>query len=181
MYGVDLLDTVSCSNFLTGVFADYPNIGGGVFAAGGFAMHDVASVFLKDIRQMIAINFETAFHLSQGIFNRAIATETASRMAFIGSRSGLHEEQGAVMSAYTLSKRMLSGWSKMLNAKGSGSRIKTAVFAPGIIDTPQNRAAMPDADTSGWIEPAALASEIVHFLTSTPNASTTDTFEYYGF
>jgi NAD(P)-dependent dehydrogenase (short-subunit alcohol dehydrogenase family) len=36
---------------------------------------------------------------------------------------------------------------------------------PSIIDTPQNRAAMPNADPSRWVEPAALAAVIL-FLAS---------------
>ena len=36
---------------------------------------------------------------------------------------------------------------------------------PSIIDTPQNRAAMPDADPRRWVAPAALA-EVILFLAS---------------
>ena len=36
---------------------------------------------------------------------------------------------------------------------------------PGTIDTPQNRAAMPNADTSKWVAPEAIADVIV-FLAS---------------
>ena len=37
--------------------------------------------------------------------------------------------------------------------------------AAGIIDTPENRAAMPDADPSRWVAPEGLASAIT-FLAS---------------
>ncbi len=36
---------------------------------------------------------------------------------------------------------------------------------PGTIDTPQNRAAMPDADPSAWVTPRQLA-EVIAFLIS---------------
>jgi NAD(P)-dependent dehydrogenase (short-subunit alcohol dehydrogenase family) len=36
---------------------------------------------------------------------------------------------------------------------------------PSIIDTPANRADMPDADTSQWVKPEALA-EVILFLAS---------------
>ena len=36
---------------------------------------------------------------------------------------------------------------------------------PSIIDTPQNRAAMPDADPGRWVTPAAVA-EVILFLAS---------------
>jgi NAD(P)-dependent dehydrogenase (short-subunit alcohol dehydrogenase family) len=36
---------------------------------------------------------------------------------------------------------------------------------PGTIDTPQNRAAMPKANTSRWVEPQAIA-DVILFLAS---------------
>ena len=36
---------------------------------------------------------------------------------------------------------------------------------PGTIDTPQNRAAIPNGDFSKWVEPAAIA-EVIQFLSS---------------
>ena len=36
---------------------------------------------------------------------------------------------------------------------------------PGTIDTPQNRAANPNADFSQWVEPSAIA-DVIQFLAS---------------
>jgi len=36
---------------------------------------------------------------------------------------------------------------------------------PGTMDTPANRASMPDADPAGWVSTAAVA-EVIHFLAS---------------
>ena len=46
-----------------------------------------------------------------------------------------------------------------------GANINVNCIMPGTIDTPQNRAAMPDADFTKWVEPAALA-EVILFLSS---------------
>jgi NAD(P)-dependent dehydrogenase (short-subunit alcohol dehydrogenase family) len=43
---------------------------------------------------------------------------------------------------------------------------------PGTIDTPANRAAMPDADRSGWTSPAAIA-RVIAFLLSSESAAIT--------
>jgi len=40
---------------------------------------------------------------------------------------------------------------------------------PSIIDTPTNRADMPDADTSSWVQPHAIA-KVIQLLAS-PDAS----------
>jgi NAD(P)-dependent dehydrogenase (short-subunit alcohol dehydrogenase family) len=43
---------------------------------------------------------------------------------------------------------------------------------PGIIDTPQNRADMPNADFSRWVRPESIASVVV-FLASEQAAAVT--------
>ena len=43
--------------------------------------------------------------------------------------------------------------------------ICAACVMPTIIDTPQNRAAMPQADTSQWTPPSAIA-DVILFLAS---------------
>ena len=50
---------------------------------------------------------------------------------------------------------------KILNTQTRQSH----VILPTILDTPTNRADMPDADTSTWVQPAA-AAEAIGFLAS---------------
>jgi len=45
------------------------------------------------------------------------------------------------------------------------SNINVNCVLPSIIDTPENRAAMPDADFSRWVTPGALA-KVIAFLAS---------------
>ncbi len=52
-----------------------------------------------------------------------------------------------------------------LAAEHKFNDINVNAILPGTIDTPQNRAAMPDADPSNWVPPTALA-EVVKFLAS---------------
>ena len=42
---------------------------------------------------------------------------------------------------------------------------------PSVIDTPANRKAMPDADTSKWVQPAEIA-RVIRFLVSDDSAPT---------
>jgi len=44
-------------------------------------------------------------------------------------------------------------------------RITVNAVLPSIIDTPANRAAMPGADFSRWVQPSAIA-DIILFLAS---------------
>jgi NAD(P)-dependent dehydrogenase (short-subunit alcohol dehydrogenase family) len=52
---------------------------------------------------------------------------------------------------------MLFNLADLLNASAKGKNVLASVVAPGTIDTELNHKSMPDADSSGWIEPAQLA------------------------
>ena len=47
----------------------------------------------------------------------------------------------------------------------AGTSVTVNALLPSIIDTPTNRADMPDADTATWVKPAAVA-EVILFLAS---------------
>jgi len=51
---------------------------------------------------------------------------------------------------------------------------------PGTIDTPQNRADMPDADTTRWVAPEALADVILFLLSPAARAVTGAAIPVYG-
>jgi len=48
--------------------------------------------------------------------------------------------------------------------------LRVNAILPGVIDTPANRAAMPDSNRSGWVTPAAIAETIL-FLCSDESSS----------
>ena len=52
-----------------------------------------------------------------------------------------------------------------LAAELKTSNINVNCIMPGTIDTPQNRAAVPNGDYTKWVEPSAIA-DVIAFLTS---------------
>jgi len=52
-----------------------------------------------------------------------------------------------------------------MSAELRGKGINVNCILPSIIDTPENRAAMPDADPAKWVSPEKLANVIL-FLCS---------------
>jgi NAD(P)-dependent dehydrogenase (short-subunit alcohol dehydrogenase family) len=48
--------------------------------------------------------------------------------------------------------------------------LRVNAVLPGALDTPQNRAAAPDADFSRWVSPSALATALL-FLCSAANTA----------
>ena len=69
------------------------------------------------------------------------------------------------MGAYCASKSAVIRLTEALSAELREKNINVNCVLPTIIDTPENRASMPDADPSRWVAPADLANVIV-FLAS---------------
>ena len=69
------------------------------------------------------------------------------------------------MGAYAASKSALMRLSESMSAELKHKNINVNCIMPSIIDTPENRAAMPDTDPGRWVPPRALADAIV-FLAS---------------
>jgi NAD(P)-dependent dehydrogenase (short-subunit alcohol dehydrogenase family) len=71
----------------------------------------------------------------------------------------------AAMGAYVASKSAVIRLTETMAAELRGKNINVNCVLPTIIDTPENRAAMPDADPRRWVAPQDLAAVIV-FLAS---------------
>ena len=75
------------------------------------------------------------------------------------------------MTAYTASKAAVAALTLSLAEALSESSIWVNAIVPSIIDTPANRAAMPDADHSAWPKSDEIA-ETITFLASPQNSVT---------
>jgi len=60
------------------------------------------------------------------------------------------------------------------------SGINVNCVLPGTIDTPQNRAAMPNADYQRWVSPDAIADVIVLLASEAARAITGAAIPVYG-
>jgi NAD(P)-dependent dehydrogenase (short-subunit alcohol dehydrogenase family) len=69
------------------------------------------------------------------------------------------------MGAYAAAKSEVLRLTESMAAELRGHGINVNCVLPSIIDTPENRAAMPKADPARWVAPAQLA-EVIAFLAS---------------
>jgi NAD(P)-dependent dehydrogenase (short-subunit alcohol dehydrogenase family) len=69
------------------------------------------------------------------------------------------------MAAYSIAKNAVVRITESMAAELRPHQICVSCVMPTIIDTPQNRGAMPNADTSQWTPPEAIA-EVMMFLAS---------------
>ena len=81
----------------------------------------------------------------------------------VAARAGL--EGQANMGAYTASKAAVLRITEAMAKELREQHINVNCVMPSLIDTPRNRADMPDADYSKWVAPADIAS-VISFLAS---------------
>lgn len=87
---------------------------------------------------------------------------------------------GAGAAAYTVSKAGVEALTRALAAENRERNVRFNAVAPGIIDTPANRAAMPGADTTGWVPPAQIARVIAFLLGPESQATTGSIVAVHG-
>lgn len=111
--------------------------------------------------RMFSLNARSAFFLFRAALPHL--PRPGGRLLAVGSRAGL--ECPAGLSAYAASKAALHALVRTTAAEYLLSGITVNAILPSTIDTPANRAAMPDADPSLWVSPASIA-ELLLFLAS---------------
>jgi 3-oxoacyl-[acyl-carrier protein] reductase len=110
---------------------------------------------------MYALNVLTALNASRSAIPHLTASGSA-RIVNVGAMAAL--QAGAGMGAYAASKAGVHRLTEALAAEWKGKITVNAVL-PSIIDTPANRASMPQADFGKWVRPQELA-EVILFLAS---------------
>lgn len=153
----NLSDEAVAAAFVNSAIAKYQSIEAALLLVGGFSMGDVAATATADIRSMIALNFETAYHLARPLFQHMMETGYG-RLIFVGARPALDTHAGKKMMAYALSKAMVIHLAQLLNAEAKGKNVTATVIVPSTIDTEANRKSMPNANFDDWVKPEKIAA-----------------------
>ncbi|TDV53790.1 SDR family NAD(P)-dependent oxidoreductase [Actinophytocola oryzae] len=77
----------------------------------------------------------------------------------LSSRAALHPFAGAA--GYIAAKAAVLALVDALDAEYRADRVRVNAVLPGVIDTPANRASMPDADRADWVAPEDIARTIL--------------------
>ena len=131
--------------------------------AGGFrmgpAVHETPDA---DWDFLFGLNTRSVVHAVRAAVPGMMAAG-GGRIVNVAANSALRGQAG--MAAYCASKDAVIRITEAMAAELKDSHINVNCVLPGIIDTPENRAAMPTADASRWVSPDALA-EVIAFLAS---------------
>jgi NAD(P)-dependent dehydrogenase (short-subunit alcohol dehydrogenase family) len=131
--------------------------------AGGFRMgppvHESSD---EDLNFLFDINTRSMLHVVRAVVPRMIEGG-GGKIINIGANAALQGK--AQMGPYCAAKDAVIRLTESMAAELREKRINVNCVLPSIIDTPENRAAMPNADPSRWVAPEALADTIT-FLAS---------------
>lgn len=146
------------------------DLAGVVNLVGGFAMGPkVGETELADFERMLSLNLVPAFNLAHAAMPRLAEHEGGGGFVCVSAKAALEPFPGAA--GYITAKAAALAFVRALDAEYRGAGVRANAILPSIIDTPANRAAMPGADTSKWVQPAEIA-RVVRFLVSDDSAAT---------
>ena len=130
---------------------------------GGFHMGEAVHELPKDKWDlMMDINVRTLLNTVEAVVPGMVKVG-AGKIVTIGANAA---RQGiAGMSAYIVAKSAVIRLTESMSAELRGQGINVNCVMPSIIDTPENRGAMPDADPGEWVSPEKLAN-VISFLCS---------------
>lgn len=149
-----------------------------VHLVGGFAGGTpVSETDDATLERMLDLNFRSAFY----VMRAAIPTMRAAgwgRIIAIGSRAAV--EPQPTIAAYSASKAALVSLIQTTAKENKDRGVTANVILAGMMDTPANRAAIPGADVSQWIDPQQVANLSLWLASESASAISGAAIPVYG-
>lgn len=133
------------------------NTAGGYRA--GTPLHETP---LGDWDFMLNLNARSVFIVCREVIPHLLK-QGKGKVINISSRAALGGDP--YHAAYSVSKTAVVRLTESMAGELKDAGINVNCIMPGMIDTPQNRAAIPDGDFSKWVSPEAI-SDVILFLAS---------------
>jgi NAD(P)-dependent dehydrogenase (short-subunit alcohol dehydrogenase family) len=126
-----------------------------VHTVGGFApAAPLAELDVEELDQQLTLNLKTsALVVKHGL--RLLQPQGHGRIVLTASKAAFQKTKVAF--SYSVSKLGVVHLVEMAGAEVAGTGVTVNAVSPSIIDTPANRAAMPDSDHDAWPTVAELA------------------------
>ncbi|MGE0133005.1 MAG: SDR family NAD(P)-dependent oxidoreductase [Blastocatellales bacterium] len=159
----DVTDPGSASAAIAEIIGRFGRIDALANTVGGYRagtpLHETS---LDDWEFMLNLNARSVFVMCQAAIPQMLR-QNQGRIINVASRAALSGD--ALHAAYSASKTAVVRLTESMDAELKDHGVNVNCVMPGMIDTPQNRAAMPNADFSKWVAPEAVA-DVILFLAS---------------
>ncbi|MDX8431917.1 MULTISPECIES: SDR family NAD(P)-dependent oxidoreductase [Mesorhizobium] len=175
-HNVDLSDSTKVEAFYNQV----TDLWGSIHLAGGFAMAPVEKIESASFAEMMDTNARTTFLCCRAAIRSMLTSGTAGRIVNVTARAGLDPRRGSGMVAYAASKAAVAAMTVAMAEELKHKGILVNAVAPSTLDTPANRADMPDADFTKWVSLEAAAEAIAYLASPTNMAMSGTLVPLYG-
>jgi NAD(P)-dependent dehydrogenase (short-subunit alcohol dehydrogenase family) len=132
------------------------NLVGG-FAAGG-RVHETP---IEEFERQFRLNLRPTYLMTQASVPRMLEHGGGS-IVCVGTRAAVAPFKGAA--GYISSKAAVIALAQAVAVEYRDEGIRCNAILPSVIDTPANRASMPNADHDKWVTPDAIAGVIASLL-----------------
>lgn len=175
----DLFEQASVDEVIEAATADgAPPLRGLVNLVGGFAMGTrVHETPIEEFETQFRLNLRPAYLMTQASVPHMLEHGGGS-IVCVGTRAALQPFKGAA--GYISSKAAVIAFSGAVAVEYKDDGIRCNTILPSVIDTPGNRASMPDADFDRWVKPAEIAGVIAHLLSDDSSPVSGAAIPVYG-
>jgi NAD(P)-dependent dehydrogenase (short-subunit alcohol dehydrogenase family) len=157
----DVTDDRAMADLVTTLRARHGRLDILVALVGGFAGGTLLESDRATWDRMLTLNLTSAFVAARAAVPAMVAGRWG-RVVTVGSRAVVPPTGGFI--AYTAATAGLVAFTQALAQELRGSGVTANCVLPGTMDTPANRAAMPDADRSGWVPVESVAAAITFLV-----------------
>ncbi|MEP6647060.1 MAG: SDR family NAD(P)-dependent oxidoreductase [Saprospiraceae bacterium] len=176
---VDLLNETAADTFVRESIELHPQIDAAVLLVGGFAMGGIDVTNEAMLDKQISLNFKTVWFIIKPLIAH-FKTLGGGQIIMIGARPAIQPEEGKNVVAYALSKSLLFSLAEIINNDGKDFGITASIIVPGVLDTPPNRKAMPDANFKDWVNTSVVADSISFILSESGKNLRQPLFKLYN-
>lgn len=177
-FTADLSSADDVTRLIADISAAFGRIDILAHTVGGYAAgQPVHEAGLDVLHRMMNLNVVPLYLMGGAVAKQMIAQGGGGKIVFVLAKSGLKGIKN--QAAYTASKgaafRIMEAMAAELREHG----IAVNGVSPSIMDTPANRASMPNADPSNWVTTEQVARAILYLAHADSNVYGTN-LEVYG-
>lgn len=175
-HNIYLADAKTVDAFYAGV----NDLWASIHLAGGFGAAPIDKTESASFEELLETNVHTSFFCCRAAVRSMMARGNGGRIVNVAAKPGLNPRRGSGMVAYTTSKAAVAAMTVSLAEEVKARNILVNAIAPSILDTPANRAAMPDADFGKWVSLETVAATIAYLVAPANEAMSGALIPLYG-
>lgn len=155
----DVTDDAAVERLVDGMAERHRRLDVVVSAVGGFAMGELVQTDRRLWDTMLTLNLTTTYVAARAALPHML-TGGSGRIVAVASRAVVPPTGGFI--AYTVAKAGVIAFVQALAAETRGRGVTVNAVLPSTMDTPANRAAMPDVDPATWVPVESVAGAIAY-------------------